>query len=293
MNASSHDAKLISVIIPARNAATLLGEQLAALTKQTYADPFEVLVVDNGSTDSTAEVVGRYGALLPGLRYIYADEKRGRAFACNVGARKACGDRLIFIDADDVAAPGWLAAMAQALECHPVVAGGIDVEQLNCGTIWRPKPFTSATAPALGFLPYMIGANMAMWREAFEAVGGFAEELLTGSDIDISWRLQLAGYTIKDAPDAVMYYRYRQGLGPFWKQIVQYGECHVLLYVRYRDKGMPRSSLKDFLRRVRWLLRHAPALVRGDHVRRSRWLYTAAGRWGRIRGCLRYRTLYL
>jgi GT2 family glycosyltransferase len=200
---------------------------------------------------------------------------------------------LIFCDADDVAASGWLLALARMAAIHPVVAGSIEVNHLNQALPWRPNPFTSSNQPVLGFLPYAPGANIAIAREAFDSVGGFSEDTPPCEDVDIAWRLQLKGYTIHDAPEAVMHIRYRETMHTLWKQIAMYGECHAFLYKRFAPYGMPRSSLRAAWRKCLWLLALAPRLPYADLKERSAWLYAAAARWGRLRGSLRYHTLYL
>ena len=286
-------SRLISVIIPAYNAAKTLGAQLDALKEQVYDGPWEILVVNNRSTDETVEVVKAYQSSMPNLHLVQALSKQGRSHACNVGAQAAKGDALIFCDADDIAAPGWLAALAAALEYHEFVAGSIEIHMLNPRTPWRPNPVISGRHPALNFLPQAPGTNMAMSRAAFDAVGGFTEGIPPCEDIDISWRLQLKGYTIEDAPDAVMHIRYRETMESLWKQITLYGECHAFLYRHFAAHGMPGSSMNDVAKRYYWLLTNVPRLMLPNRQERSRWVYQAAGRWGRLRGSLRYRTFYL
>jgi GT2 family glycosyltransferase len=283
---------VLSVIIPARNCVATLAEQLDALAAQTYGGDWELVVVDNGSTDGTADLVRRCMREHPWLRLVEARRQQGRCYACNAGAAAARGDVFVFCDADDVAAPTWLAALAAVARDHDVVAGAVEVERLNQHAPHRPKPFNSTRQPVLEFLPYAIGANVAISRRAYEAVGGYDESLPIGGDIDLSWRLQLAGFTLADAPDAVMHYRYRETMEGFWRQIVSYAEIHARFYARFAAHGMPRSSPWLALSRVRWLVRNLPDLFVADPGRRSQWVYFAAERWGRLRGSLRYRTWY-
>src|SRR4051812_42896987 len=113
---------MLSVIIPCYNAAETIGVQLDALTTQPCAEPFEIIVADNGSTDGTRGVVFRHQAHFPHLRIVDASARRGSACARNVGARMAAGDKLAFCDADDEVAPRWVAAISEALDRHDFVA---------------------------------------------------------------------------------------------------------------------------------------------------------------------------
>lgn len=234
---------------------------------------------------------------MPHLRLVEAVEKQGRPYACNVGTQVARGTTFIFCDADDVVAPGWLTAMAEALETYEAVVGAIDIDTLNQCAPERPRPFENAKAPILDFLPYAIGCNFGLSRRAFEQVGGFSEEFVKGQDVDISWRLQLQGYTIHDVPTAVVCYRYRETLGEVWKQYMRIGYFQTLTYKRFALHGMPRSSTRQALAQHRRLIRIKKImrllLGRVSEQEQNRWVWQTAIRLGRIHGSLRFRTLYL
>src|SRR6476469_9739853 len=99
----------LTVVIAARDAQATLGEQLDALSAQEWDGAWEVLVVDNGSSDATCPMVEAAAATWPALRLLVATDGVGPAFARNTGARAAAGRGLVFCDADDVVAPGWVA----------------------------------------------------------------------------------------------------------------------------------------------------------------------------------------
>ncbi len=285
--------QLVSVIMPVYNAATTLAPQLDALNSQVFDGDWEIVAVDNRSTDDSVAVIRQYQQQMPHLRLVGAEEKQGRAYACNVGARAAKGDVFLFCDADDVVAPGWLAALARALEQHEFVAGTIDVEALNQSKAWRHHPGNFATRRNLFFLPFACGALMALSREAFERVGGFSERASFCEDIELSWRLQLQGYVLHPVPDAVVQYRYRETLQAMWKQNVRYGAAHVYLYKQFASYGMPRSSLRGVYYKYRGLVIELPYLLGGEESRRAHFLRKVALCWGRLCGSLRYRTVYL
>src|SRR3954452_8254427 len=120
--AMSAPPRKLSVGIPCLNAASTLGVQLAALTRQSWPGGWEVIVADNGSTDGSREIVESYRGRLPGLELVDASDRRGQAHARNAGAAAASGDAFLFGDADDEVAPGWLAALGRALAVHEFVA---------------------------------------------------------------------------------------------------------------------------------------------------------------------------
>jgi glycosyltransferase involved in cell wall biosynthesis len=288
---------MISVVMPVFNAARVVGEQLDALAGQAYAGAWELVVADNGSTDGTAALVERWRGRIPNLRVVDASARQGAAAARNLGARAAAGHGLAFCDADDVVAPGWLAALAKALEDHEFVAGACDHEALNPGPAadWHARSFESELPVTMGFLPYATSANMAVSRAAFCAVGGFDEGFsrvgAAGEDIDLSWRLQLGGYRLHFEPGALAYYRHRHDLGQVWRQNLRYGMADVLLYKRYRAHGVRPRPWRQALGGLRGLLLRAPGLARRGS--RGRWLRDAGHRLGRLCGSVQERTCFL
>jgi glycosyltransferase involved in cell wall biosynthesis len=98
----------LSVVIPARNAADTIGVQLESLVRQRFDRPWEVVVVDNGSTDGTRAAVESFADRLPGLRIVDASERQGIGYARNRGVEAACGRLIAYCDADDAVSEGSL-----------------------------------------------------------------------------------------------------------------------------------------------------------------------------------------
>lgn len=284
---------MISVVVPVLNGGGTVAEQLAALAGQDAACAWELVVADNGSTDDTRDVVARFAGSVPSLRVVDASSRRGPAAARNQGVEAARGDVLVFCDADDVVAPGWLAAMARATAEHDFVAGSLDFGR------WRSplpagaqRPLWAPTTGTFGWLKYALGANVAVSRKAFDHVGGFAEELHAGEDLDLSWRLQLAGYPLHHEPAALVYKRPRPNDGHKVRQQINYGRHDVLLFKRLRDAGMPRRPAGTLLRHLGWLGLNVWRLAAGPQGRTT-WLISASSEVGRIIGSIEQRTLYL
>jgi glycosyltransferase involved in cell wall biosynthesis len=292
--ASPPRRRLLSVIIPAYNAANTLGEQLDALKAQEYDGDWEIIVVDNGSIDNTAKVVQNYQHLMPHLRLVHAPSRQNRSYSRNIGVLEARGDAFLFCDADDMVSPGWVSALAEALEEHDVVIGPVEMHTLSQVACQQAHYHPiSYKEPFLDFLPVAMGCNSAISRKAFQAVGGFSEDFVRQQDVDLSWRLQLRGYSIHVAPKALVYYRPRETLWEVWKQAIECGEAHVNLFRHFAAYGMTRSSWRSVLRRYKRLIKRVPHLRRADQSARIKWLREAGYRWGRIRASLRYRILYL
>ena len=280
----------VSVIIPARNAGATIGSQLEALSRQQFRGAWEVIVVDNDSTDGTAVVSANWAAELPQLRVAAAAGRPSASRARNVGAAAARGDLLVFCDADDVATPGWLSAMVDAARNADVIGGQLDHIALNTAKArsWRPLVPADHLPNLLGFLPYASSASLGVRTEVFHRLGGFSKEYpYGGEEVEFCWRAQLASYTIGHAPTAVMSYRLRHQLRPLAKQAYGWGYSDAHLYQDFRRHGVPPASGRATLREWRQLIRRLPELSSRD--RAGAWIQDAAWRCGRLVGSLRYR----
>lgn len=283
---------LVSVVIPARNAAAVIGGQLQALSRQQYRGAWELIVADNASTDDTAAVAADWAGQLPELRVVPAAARPGINHARNLGAAAARGDLIVFCDADDVAAPGWLHAMVEAARNVDIVGGHPDHLALNTARVrcWRPSVRHDRLPTVFGFLPYAVGASLGVRTEVLQRLGAFNEDYTEGGDdVEFCWRAQLASYTLGHAPDAVMFYRLRDRLWPLARQGYGYGRSDAHLYRDFRPYGLPSLPAGAGLRSWGRLLRRLPEL--GSHDRVGAWVYDAAWRCGRLAGSLRYRVL--
>jgi GT2 family glycosyltransferase len=281
-----------SVILCVRNGAATIAEQLAALAAQNAAEDWELVVVDNGSTDATVEIVRRWEPRLPSVTIAPAGERAGLAYARNVGARAARGRVFAFCDADDVADPGWLGALSVGVGEAEMVGGRLELESLNSPLAlhWRARPESLTLPTALGYLTYAPGANFAIGADVFEAVGGCDERFTAcGDDLDLSWRIQRAGGSLLFAPEAIMHYRLRPDVRGVMRQRYRYGQAEALLRQKFSDAippVVPRARARSLAR----LLRHSGELVRGAGSRGA-WLAEAAHIAGQLRGSARYRVM--
>lgn len=268
----------VSVVVAVRDGIPWIRAQLAALLAQRCSQRFEVVVADNGSRDATRVVLSELAASDPRLRWIDASSRKGPGGARNAGVAAALGELILFCDADDVVAPGWLAEAVSALEEADVAAGSFDTWSLNGRRAGEPR--LPATAQ-LGFLPAGLGANLAVRRRPFEAVGGFEEELVAGEDIDLCWRLQLGGFRFSYAPRAVVAKRERAGAGELLRQGIAHGRSGAALFRRHAAGGM-RRQWKSSARGWAWLALSAPLLWRAT-LRRT-WVRALGVRLGRLAG---------
>lgn len=283
----------LSVVIPAYNAVTTIGEQLEALAAQHWSRPWEVLVVNNRSTDGTVAVALGYASRLPRLRVVDASERQGAAYAMNTGVRAAASDHIAFCDADDVVAAGWVRAMGDALMHHAFVSGPLENRRLNTSPLTRNR-YNSQTEGVQAyteppFLPHAGAGNMGVRRSLFDTVGGFDESFEACFETDFCWKVQLRGVPLTPVHEAVVHVRYRDNVRALVRQAEKYAEYNVALYKRYRQLGMPRLGIKNGMAAWTSLTRNVSDLTRTDC--RARYLWDLGWRIGRLKGCFKYRVL--
>lgn len=244
------DLPRLSVVIAALDAEATLGRQLAALRAQRPPWPWEVLVSDNGSTDGTCDLVRTIAsATMPELRHVDSSGRRGPSAARNAGVRAARADGVAFCDADDVVGPGWVEAMGGALASGDLVVGRLDHQTLNPGpgprTSWQQQVDGPLVLDIVPRYPCGGAGCLGVGRTAFLAVDGFCTDLLCGEDVDLCWRMQLAGARFVFAPEAVVQVGHRRTLGAVYRQMVGWAVGDRLLRQRYaqlRRAGLTTSS---------------------------------------------------
>ncbi len=249
---------LISVIIPNWNGAAHLPTCLEALRRQTYARR-EVIVVDNGSSDESLQVLARY----PEVRVLALGSNHGFAGAVNAGIRAARGEVLVLLNNDTEASPAWLEALAAAFERHPDagllasrillfdrrnvfhsagdyyrvdgIPGNRGVWETDVGQYDREEEVFSA-----------CGAAAAYRRELFQDIGLFDEDFFYScEDMDVAWRAQIAGWNCWYVPTAVVYHKLSAtGGGP----TASFYDGRNFIYLIAKD--YPAGLLRRFWPRV-------------------------------------------
>lgn len=210
---------MISIVIPAHNEQETIGKCLASLTAQTTRHPFEVIVVDNASTDNTAEIARRFSAQL-NVRVIY-EPRKGRGQARRTGCAMARGNILLCTDSDAQLPVHWIDAVTEPLlrDQYIAVRGGARIA--DCSPV--VNMIYATMQPLLGFLHrlwfghwVLIGGNAAVWKWAYEAAGGFNAALDAHEDWELTRRLQKLGALryVRGCAATVSGRRYRDGFLP-------------------------------------------------------------------------------
>jgi glycosyltransferase involved in cell wall biosynthesis len=289
----------VTVIIPCYNGAATLQETLDGLTAQVWERPWEIVLSDNGSTDASVAIFRETAARRPDLRMrvVDASARKGRSYAVNVGVVGAAGRAVVFCDADDVPAPGWLAALGAALDAHELVAARVDSTTLNADWVAAYKAWPGPGVYQLGLAPYCLSAGggiMGFRKSLVRRIGLFDERFVTAEDNDFCIRAHFAGATVADVPDATIRIRFRADLGALYRQSRAWSRYNVLLYKKYRADGPPlvgrwTAFLSGWARLGRWVL--AKKLLRRPEsmADRARFAKTLGWEVGRLEGMLRYR----
>lgn len=269
----------LSVVIPAYDAATTIGRQLASLAAQIDPPSFEVIVADNRSIDDTAQAAVAAAAGLD-LRVVPATRAQGANCARNEGIRASRAPLVLCVDADDEVDPGALRSVVSAFAEDPELG-------LATGVPLDADPGTFTLPASQGFLPYGISAFLALRREVFDAVDGFDEDFVGGQEeVDFCWRAQLAGYRLGVVRGARFHYVPRGDVRSAFRQFRRYGATYIQLYVKHRDQGIRGSSLRVERHDLRRVLVTSIRLLRGDGdpLQSARALGWIVGRWqGNIR----------
>lgn len=284
----------VSVILPVFNGEATISEQLNAVLGQCTTFTFELIVVDNDSTDRTALIVDELVDVDPRIRRVTAPEQHNLSYVRNVGVQSAKGRFVIFCDDDDVVAPGWLDAMATALVDHRFVVSRMEYEKLNPPDVMGGRARFQSEELAHLFGYAVANGAIGVHRDLWISLAGNDEHLgVAGEDFDFAIRAQRDfGVVPVLAQDAIYHYRQRAGARSTWVQARRYGRSHVALYGRYGQgridrEGEQRAALRDWW----WIMSRAPLLYRPD--RRVRWARRAGMRVGRLIGSFTERTLYL
>ena len=195
-----------SVILCTYNRARLLERALRSLACQTAAsEQFEIVVVDDGSTDGTAEVCSRAARDLSNLKYVAMGKNLGLAAAGNRGIRSARGELLLFTDDDCIAQAHWVSSLAASLAQHPIAVGAIESPVSNyvklCHNISQFHPFMKRRAE--GWVGSIAGGNMGIRRSVIDEFGGF-DETSPVPDIEFLFRAWSQGYRVHFTPRAVV-----------------------------------------------------------------------------------------
>ncbi len=233
----------VSVVVCSLNGGATLDECLRSLIALDYPD-YEVIVVDDGSTDDSREILARF----PEVRAIHQAHS-GLSVARNAGLRYATGALIAYTDSDCVADRNWLIYLVhQLLRSGAAAVGG---PNLSPEDGWLATCVAAAPGQPTHVLvsdqvaEHIPGCNMAFRREVLEAIKGFDPQFRkAGDDVDICWRIQHEGLLITFAPGAFVWHHRRQNPRSYLRQQAGYGEAEALLHAKHPDRFNGRGDGK-------------------------------------------------
>lgn len=234
------DDPVFSVVVCTYNGAETLQACIESLLAQDFSEPYEVLVVDDGSTDATPDIVGGFDD--DRLTLIQHDTNQGLGTARNTGWQNASGEYVAYID-DDAEAPGtWLQTIYDTYDDGVDGVGGYP-ETYYDDLVGRYE--VARTIRLYGEEAENIdgggGMNMSFRRSVLDAVGGFDERFThIGDDADINHRLTEAGYTLVVDPDITIQHKFPRAIKPFTRKMFKRGLGRAVFNEKYRDETLLR-----------------------------------------------------
>ena len=224
----------VSVIIPAYNAAATLGHTLKALLSQDYKPSIEIIVVDDGSTDHTGDVVKGF----PSVVYL-RQENTGPAGARNAGTRRAGGQFYCFTDSDCVPHPDWISLLIKGFSSSRigVVCGSYGIANsdrslargIHAEIIFRHTKLMPDFPKAFGSYNFCVRKNV------FEEVGGFQclYRQASGEDNDLSYRILAAGHQIFFEKKALVDHYHTDHVVKYLKEQFRHGFWRARMYMEH------------------------------------------------------------
>jgi len=239
---------LVSIVVPVLNGEDHIGQCIQSLLNAEYdPDRREILVVDNGSTDRTAEVIQSFP-----VHYLH-EARRGPSIARNHGILASRGEIVAFTDADCLATKAWIKEIVSGFTAPDVggVAGGIlpfpprtPAERYAA----RIRHLSPERYLAREIFPFAVTANLAFRREVFDVVGLLdIDSPRGGESTDFCTRFfRSTGMRLQLVERAVVFHRHRSSTKEFFLQQWGYGRGHAYLYIKYEDE-IPWTWRKTFL----------------------------------------------
>ncbi|MFH0956330.1 MAG: glycosyltransferase [Candidatus Aenigmatarchaeota archaeon] len=242
-------AKKVSIILPTYNRKGLLEGTIRSLSGLDYPRRmYEIVVVDDGSTDGTGDAVKRLMKELP-IRIQYHRQENARLSAArNRAIKNSKGDIIVSIDDDMLFERGWLSALIKPLEDPQVgVSGGPAIAPKTQPFFERCADYCLTSFMGTGGIRgttrrrmgkyYPRGGNMAIRKGVLDEIGLFDTKMIPGEDVDLDYRIERAGYRMVFVPEAFVWHIPRSTMGGYIRQVYSRGVMRVKVMKRYRQSA--------------------------------------------------------
>ena len=239
----------VDIIIAAKNEERFVGACVDALKAQDYpAGRLRIYVIDNGSSDRTAQVAEQHGA------HVLRELKRGAAAARNLGLARSDGELVGFLDAHCIPENNWVRLMAEHLEAAEMggCQGWIENRSINrrtqkylddSGALSNERVLEDTISGKRNLYPWILSGNCMYRREAVNEAGSFNEELEACEDVDLAWRVVLLGYQLGYVPEAKIIHYNCDSWHGFLKKGIGYGRGAAMLASIYKPHGAREKFL--------------------------------------------------
>jgi glycosyltransferase involved in cell wall biosynthesis len=239
----------VSIIIPTFNGASRIGNCLDALVHQTAGRDAEILVVNDGSTDNTADVVAGFSGIS-----LITQSNAGPATARNRGALEARGTIILFTDDDCVPTPEWLAAMIEPFK-DPSVVGAKGIYRTHQRSLaarfvqieYEDKYRRMSDLPQIDFIDtYSAGFR----RDRFLEMNGYDTSFTVAcaEDVELSYRMSARGWTMKFVPTAIVYHTHPDTLWEYLRKKYKFAFWRVLAVRKNPNKAMKDSHTPQLMK---------------------------------------------
>ncbi|AOW18918.1 glycosyl transferase family 2 [Polaribacter vadi] len=229
-----------SIIIPVYNRPKEIDELLESLTKQDFSDDFEVLIIEDGSTEKCGSIIEKYTNQL-NLKYFFK-ENSGAGASRNFGMQKALGNYFIILDSDVIVPKQYLSEVKKALENNFTDAfGGPDAAHKSFTALQKAINYSMTSVLTTGgirgkkqavgkFQPRSF--NLGLSKKGFDKTKGFSK-MKNGEDIDLTFRLWENGFETQLIENAFVYHKRRSSIKQFFKQTFGFGTARPILNRKY------------------------------------------------------------
>lgn len=242
----------VSIIVPVFNGERFVRLCMESINRINYPkDRFELIMVDNGSSDKTVETIRHFQKNLGIDVKLYVEKRKGAYMARNLGIRNAKGEIVVFTDADCIVDENWLTNIvgyfseksigAVAGEILPKRGNSIVERYAISVEMWSQKALFNARR-----LPFAQTGNVAYRKDVFSKIGYFAE-IFSGGDADYSWRMLLeTDYKIIYASDAIVIHDHKIDMKGLFRQTFRYGSGYIYLQNKYGSRyENPKYEIKS------------------------------------------------
>jgi cellulose synthase/poly-beta-1,6-N-acetylglucosamine synthase-like glycosyltransferase len=306
--------KYVSIVVPVYNGERTIEECIKSLLDLEYPkEKYEIIVVDNNSTDNSIEIAKKYP-----VRLLYEGKQSSYA-ARNLGIKNTKGEIVAFTDADCIADKGWLKQLVKNFEEKTTAGVGGEIlayppeniiERYSVkSNILSQKSFFEFKLANLK-MPFIATANAAYKKGILNVIGLFDDSFTSGGDVDLSWRITFKDYRIVYEPKAIIYHRHRTTLYGLFRQFFRYGEGQPKLFKKHNAIFSKKYAIDmipnfEYFRIVCNLMIRLPwrILTIYQYSGKERYDYLAtpilnafkilAFKLGEIRGSIKYRVIFL